>query len=133
MSSKVVMGVVNTFEACEVLEIKVTSWPMPIWCGVRGTLIDMNSKDSNLLFSMVNEGLTCSTCSLSNLSLLSIVWLTTMVIETSIVKIWIGKGMILKLVPPLSGLTNLVTSCTTNGVVGTLLLVPISTYTKLGG
>lgn len=41
-----------------------------------------------------------------------------------------------KLIPPLSGLTSLVvaTSCTTNGVVvDVLLLVPISTNTKLGG
>jgi hypothetical protein len=41
--------------------------------------------------------------------------------------------MILKLVPPLSGLTGLVTNCTIDSVVGTLLLVPISTHTKLGG
>ncbi len=48
---------------------------------------------------------------------------------------WIGKGTILKLVPPLSGLTHLVmaTSCTAYGIAKTLFLVPISTYTKLGG
>jgi len=28
--SKVAMGVVNTSEACGVLDIKVTFWPMPI-------------------------------------------------------------------------------------------------------
>jgi hypothetical protein len=39
--------------------------------------------------------------------------------------------MIFKHVPPLSGLTGLVTSCTIDGVAGTLLLVPISTNTKL--
>jgi hypothetical protein len=41
--------------------------------------------------------------------------------------------MISKLIPPSSGLTGLVIGCTIDGVVGTLLLVPISTYTKLGG
>jgi hypothetical protein len=41
--SKVIIGVVNTFEACEVLDIKKTSWLIPIWCGVRSKLIDMNS------------------------------------------------------------------------------------------
>ncbi len=41
--------------------------------------------------------------------------------------------MISKLVPPFSGLTGLVTSCTINGVAIILLLVPISTNTKLGG
>jgi hypothetical protein len=81
---------------------------MPIWYSVRSTLIDMNSKYSNILSSMVNEGLIGSTYSLSNLSLPSTCWLT-------------------------SGLTSLVIGCTTNGVVGILLLVLISTYTKLGG
>jgi hypothetical protein len=38
-----------------------------------GTLVDMDSKDSNLLSSMVNEGLIGSTCSLLDLSLPSIV------------------------------------------------------------
>ncbi len=43
--------------------------------------------------------------------------------------------MISKLVPPLNGLIGLVmaTSCTIDGVVGTLLLVLISAYMKLGG
>jgi hypothetical protein len=43
--------------------------------------------------------------------------------------------MISKLVPPLNGLIGLVmaTRCTIDGVVGVLLLVPISTHTKLGG
>jgi hypothetical protein len=43
--------------------------------------------------------------------------------------------MIFKLGQPLSGLTSLVmaTCCTIDGVIGTLLLVLISTYTKLGG
>jgi len=46
-----------------------------------------------------------------------------------------GKGVILKPIPPLSGLTSLVmaTSYTIDGVVGTLLLVLISKYTKLNG
>jgi hypothetical protein len=41
--------------------------------------------------------------------------------------------MISKLVPPLSGLIGLVIGCTIDGVVGILLFVIISTYTKLGG
>jgi hypothetical protein len=41
--------------------------------------------------------------------------------------------MISKSVPPFSGLTSLVTCWTTNGVAKILLLVPISTNTKLGG
>jgi hypothetical protein len=40
--------------------------------------------------------------------------------------------MILKL-PPFSGLTSLVTSCTIDGVARILLLVPISMDTKLEG
>jgi len=55
------------------------------------------------------------------------------VIGTCIVKFWTGKGMISKHVPPLNGLIGLVTSYTTNGITATLLLVPISTNTKLGG
>jgi hypothetical protein len=43
--------------------------------------------------------------------------------------------MISKHVPPLSGLIGLVMAigCTANAIVGTLLLVPISTNTKLSG
>jgi hypothetical protein len=41
--------------------------------------------------------------------------------------------MIYKLVPPLSGLIGLITGCIIDGVAGTLLLVPISIDTKLGG
>ncbi len=55
----------------------------------------------------MNEGLTCSTCFLLNLSLSSTSLLTTMVIGTCIVKIWIDKGMIFKHVPPLNGLIGL--------------------------
>ncbi len=130
---KVIMGVVNTFETCGVLEIKVTSWPIPIWYGVKGTLVDMNSKYYNLLSSMVNERLTSSTCSLLNLSLPSTGWLTTMVTGTCIIKVWIGKGMIFKHVPPLSGLTGLITGCTIDGVSRILLLIPITIDTKLKG
>jgi hypothetical protein len=93
----------------------------------------MNSKDYNLLSSMVNERLSSSTYSLLNLTLLSTGWLTTVVIETSIVKVWTCKGMISKLVPPPSGLISLIISYTTYGVARTLLLVPISINTKLGG
>ncbi len=41
--------------------------------------------------------------------------------------------MISKPIPPLNGLNGLVMAigCTTDGVAGILLLVPISTYTKL--
>jgi hypothetical protein len=133
VSSKVVTSVINTFEACGVLNIKVTSWPIPIWCGVKGTLVDMNSKDSNLLTSMVNEGLTCSTYSLSDLSPPSTSWPIIMVIGIGIVKVWTSKGMIYKHVPPLSGLIGLVTSCIIDGVVRIMLLVLVSTYTKLKG
>ncbi len=101
MSSKVIMGVINTFEACGVLDIKVTSWPIPIWCGVRGTLIEMNSKDFNLLSTIMNEGLTSSSYFLSNLSLPSTSWLIIIVPKIGIVKVWTCKGMILKLVSPL--------------------------------
>ncbi len=93
----------------------------------------MNSKDSNLLSSIMNERLIDSSCFLSDLSLPFTSWVTTMVIETSIIKIWTGKGMIYKLVPPLSGLIGLITGCIIDGVAGTLLLVPISIDTKLGG
>jgi hypothetical protein len=43
--------------------------------------------------------------------------------------------MISKHVPPLNGLISLVmaTNYTTYGVVGTLMLIPISTNMKLGG
>ncbi len=83
----------------------------------------------------VNKGLIGSTYSLSKLSLPSTCSLTTMATRTSIVKVWTCKGMIFKHVPPFSGLTDLLITIgyTTNGVAGTLLLVLISTYTKLGG
>ncbi len=97
VSSKVFMGVVNTFETCMVLDIKITSWPIHIECGVKSTLIDMNSKYSNLLSNIVNGGLTCSSCFLLNLSIPSIGWLTIMVTKISIVKVWPSKDMILKL------------------------------------
>jgi hypothetical protein len=41
--------------------------------------------------------------------------------------------MISKLVTPLSGLIGLIRGSTVDGVAGTLLLVPISTNTKLNG
>jgi hypothetical protein len=87
------MGVVNTIEAWGILDIKVTFWPILIWCVIRSTLIDMKSKILNLLSGIVNEGLTSSSYFLSNLSIPSIGWLTTMVIGAGIVKVWIGKGM----------------------------------------
>jgi len=63
VSSKVVMGVVNTFETYMVLIIKVISWPIPIWCGVRGKVANRNSK------GLVPLSSTCLICSLTNLSL----------------------------------------------------------------
>ncbi len=132
VSSKVITGVVNTSKTCMVLEIKITSWPILIWCLVKGTLIDMNSKNSNLLSNMANEGLTSSTCSLLDFSLPSTSWVIIVVNKTCMVEVWTTKGMISKLVPPLSRLNGLITCCTTNVVVGIMLLVPISTYIKLG-
>jgi hypothetical protein len=41
--------------------------------------------------------------------------------------------MISKLVPPLSGLIDLVIGYTIDGIAGTLLLVPISIDTKFDG
>ncbi len=81
----------------------------------------------------MNEWLTSSSCFLSDFSLPSTGWLTTIVTKTSIIKVWTSKGMISKLVPPLSGLIGLKIGCTIDGVIGILLLVPISTYTKLRG
>jgi hypothetical protein len=40
--------------------------------------------------------------------------------------------MISKPIPPFNGLTSLITSCTTNGIVEILLPVLISTNMKLG-
>ncbi len=119
--------------ACRVFDIKITSWPIPIWCGVRSTLVDKNSKDSNMPYSIVYEGLTCSSYFLSDLSLPSIGWQTIMVTGTCIVKVWKGKGMISKPIPPFSRLNGLVIGYTTYGVSETLLLVWISIDTKLGG
>jgi hypothetical protein len=60
------MGVVNTFKACRVFDIRVTFLLIPIWWGVKSTFVDKNSKDYNLLPSIMNEGLTSPTCFLSN-------------------------------------------------------------------
>jgi len=70
---------------------------------------------------MVCVGLTSSFCFLSDLSLPSTSWLSIVVIGIGIVKVWISKGMISKLVPPLGGLTSLVTSCTMDGIVRILI------------
>lgn len=56
-----------------------------------------------------------------------------MVIKIGMVKVWIGKGMIFKLIPPLKGLISLVTGYTTYEVTGALLLVLISINIKLMG
>jgi hypothetical protein len=133
VSSTAIMSVVYTFEACRVFDINVTSWPIPIWCGFKGTLVNNYSKDSNLLSNIIYEGLIGSSYFLSGLSLPSTCWLTTMVTRTDIVKVWIGKGMIYKLVSPFNGLTSFIIGCTIDGVTSTLLLVPISIDTKLGG
>jgi hypothetical protein len=88
------MDVVNTSEACGVLEIKVISWPIPIRCGVKGKLAYKNSKDSTPLSNMVNDGLIGSTYSLSDLSLPLTSSLATMATWTSIVKVQTCNGMI---------------------------------------
>ncbi len=93
----------------------------------------MNPKYSNILSNIVNEGLIGSFFFLSDLSLPSTGKLTSVVIETNIVKVWTCKGMISKLVAPLSGLIGSVTSCTTDGVARTLLLVLISHKHKTWG
>jgi hypothetical protein len=48
---------------------------------VKGTLVNMNSKDFNILSNIVNEWLIGSSCFLSNLSLPSTSWLTTVVLK----------------------------------------------------
>ncbi len=101
--------------------------------GVKGTPVDHNSKDSNLLSSIMYEGLTCSSCFLLDLSLPSTCWPTIFVTRIGIIKVWIGEGMSSKHVPPLSGLAGLVTNYTIDGIVEILLLVPISIDMKLGG
>ncbi len=75
-----------------------------------------------LLSNTMNEGWTCSTCYLSNLSLPFIGSLVTVITWICIIKVWTCKGMIYKHVPPFSKLTGLVmaTSCITNGIVGIL-------------
>ncbi len=55
-----------------------------------------------------------------------------MVTKTSMVKVWIGKGMISKHVPPLSGLIGLLIGYGIDGITGSLLMVPISINTKFG-
>ncbi len=82
------------------------------------------------LSNIINE---ISTCSLIEMTLFSTGLIVVVIMWMGTKKNWTCKGMIYKLVPPPSGLISLVvaTSCTTHGVVGVLLLVPISTYTKL--
>ncbi len=82
------MGVVNTSKACEVLKIKIISWPIPIWHGVKGKLIDKNFEDFALLSSTINERSTCSAYSLIDFSLLLVGSLITMATWISIVKFW---------------------------------------------
>jgi hypothetical protein len=67
--SKVTMGVMNISKTCKVIEVSIISWPIPIWCGVRSKLIDKNSEYLTIMFNIVNEGSTSSTCSLAVLSL----------------------------------------------------------------
>jgi hypothetical protein len=51
------------------------------------------------------------------------------------IRVWTCEDMISKHVPPLSGLTSLITTtgCSTVGVDNVLLLILISTYKKLRG
>jgi hypothetical protein len=74
-------------------------------------------------------------CSLTYFSLPLTCSIIIVVTWICIINVWICKGMISKHVPPLNGLTNLIvaTCYTINGVDGALLLVLISTYTKLRG
>ncbi len=44
LSSKVVIGVANTFDAWGVFKSKVISRPTPIWGGVKGMVVVRNSK-----------------------------------------------------------------------------------------
>jgi hypothetical protein len=55
VSTKVVVGVVNTFYAWSVLEIKVFSRPTPIWSGVKGIIINKNYNGLTLLLT-TNDG-----------------------------------------------------------------------------
>jgi hypothetical protein len=72
----------------------ITSWCIAIWCGVRCKLANKNFKDSNLFSSMVNEGLTCSMCSLLDILLSTTGSLIIVVTTIGIIKVWTGKSMI---------------------------------------
>ncbi len=68
------MGIINTFDAWGVLEIKVISKPTPIWGGVNGMVVNRNFKVSDLFFT-TNDGASISLG----------------ISSTSIAKITIGK------------------------------------------
>jgi hypothetical protein len=52
------MGVLNVFEACKVLAIKVISLLIPIWCEVKGKVASRNSTGLVPLSNIINEGST---------------------------------------------------------------------------
>jgi hypothetical protein len=81
------MTIMNTSKAWEVLEMRVISWPIPIWCGVKSKLVDKNSKLSIILFNTINKRLTSSTYSLIDFSLPLIGSLVTMATWIGIVKV----------------------------------------------
>jgi hypothetical protein len=95
-----------------VLESKVISRPTPIWGGAKGMVIVRNFKVPTLVLTTKVGVATCTT------------------------KVTIGKGMILKLVPPLIWLTSWMVTIDCSLQVGlkvddvahvVLVLVPIST------
>jgi hypothetical protein len=51
ISSKVVIGVANTYDVWGVLETKVISRPTPIWGGVKGMVVFRNSKVHTLVLT----------------------------------------------------------------------------------
>jgi hypothetical protein len=83
----------------------------------------------------VNEGLIGLAYSLVDRPLPFTSSLVIVATKTRMEKIRTSKGVIYKHVPPLSGLIGLemATCCTIDGIVGTLLLILISTYIKLRG
>ncbi len=57
VSTKVVVGVVNTSYAWNAIEIKVISGPTPIWGGVKGIIANTNNNGLTLLLT-TNDGVT---------------------------------------------------------------------------
>lgn len=111
VSSKFIIGVINTSDAWGVLEITVSFKPTPINGGFNGMVVDKNFKALNMLFTTNDD------------------------VSTSIATVTTSKGMISRLIPPLMGLTSLVvtTGCPPRSspkvddvALVVLVLVPIS-------